>query len=210
MSARQSKKVILRGFAEHPLQIPREIFRHQAVLGPVPTLVWINLLALTEQRRPFALEEIAERMGLTLRQVKQALALLADFGWLNDQGLEIQLTVPEPSAAERETAAGGEGILNEEQASFEWLIGFCSARIQDPSPEEMRKLHYWMQDKGLSHEVIAVAVEEMFAQASQPSFRYLEGILRNWHGMGIRTYNDLLENPNVTQVLAALFLGGYG
>lgn len=203
MSLRRSKKVLLRGFKELPLQIPREILRQQAALGPVPTLVWITMMALTEQKSPFSLQDIAEQMGLTLREVNQALALLADFGWINDQGLEIHLTIPD-SVALQETAAAEEGILDEEQASFEWLVSYCSARIASPSPEEMRKLFFWMEDKGLSHEVIAVAIEEMSVQASNPGFRYLEGILRNWHGLGIRTYNDLLENPYLTQVLAPI------
>ena len=83
-------------------------------------------------------------------------------------------------------------------------MGYVSARGTVPTLDEKRKLLYWMQSKNLTHEVIAVAVEEMCASAAHPSFPYLEGILRNWHGVGIRTYNDLLENPYLAKVLGPI------
>ncbi len=129
---------------------------------------------------------------------------MADRGWINDEGLEIQLAVPFPVANKSEDAAVAENILDEEQASFEWLVSYWSARVADPSPEEMRRLFFWMESKELSHEVIAVAIEEMFVTASNPGFPYLEGILRNWHRVGIRTYGDLLANPHLTKVLTPL------
>jgi len=91
-----------------------------------------------------------------------------------------------------------------EPEAFEWLVSYYSARVAMASPEEMRKLLYWMEAKALSHEVIAVAIEEMIVSAAHPSFAYLEGILRNWHAVGIRTYNDLLENSHLTKVLGPI------
>ena len=209
MFSPKNKRVILAGWGPYPLQIPREIFEQQASLGPVAALVWINLVAFAQRRHSIEIEEVAEAMGLTQQEINQALALLADRGWLSDDGLEIQLAIPSPVQTKRETdlieegvlteqetAVAIEGVLDEEQASFEWLISHWSARVATPSQEEMRKLLYWMETRGLSHEVIAVAVEEMFATASNPGFPYLEGILRNWHSAGIRTYSDLLANPH--------------
>lgn len=198
MSDPNNENILLRNVEGMPIQVPQEILRCQAVLGPVPTLVWINLVAFAQLGLVLHLDALAEKTGLEKREISRALALLADRGWINDEGLEIQLALPEKT----ETAASSsEAILDAKQADFEWLVDYLSTRVATPSQEEMRKLLHWMERKDLSHEVIAVAIEEMCVAAIQPSFPYLEGILRNWHAFGIRTYNDLLENPHLTKVL---------
>ena len=200
MSGQQNRGVLLRGVPGLPIQVPLEILQSQARLGPIATLGWINLVAMVQVGKPLQIDDLAAQMGLVKRDVSQALALLADNGWINDEGLEIQLVIPtlEESAVSLETP------VNVESDAFEWLVSYWTARVAQPSPEEMRKLLFWMERKNLSHEVIAVAIEEMFVSATHPSFPYLEGILRNWHGIGVRTYNDLLENPHLTKVLAPI------
>ena len=200
MPGQRTRGVLLKGVEGMPVQVPREIMGCQARLGPAATLAWINLLALAQAGKPMHIDDLTEAMGLPKWEVSKALALLADQGWINDEGLEIQLVVPELP----EAAAALETPVEVEPEAFEWLVSYWSARVDAASPEEMRKLLYWMEVKGLSHEVIAVAVEEMLVSAAQPSFPYLEGILRNWHAAGIRTYNDLLENSHLTKVLGPI------
>lgn len=204
MTGQRSKGVLLRGVAGLPIQVPVEILQRQASLGPIATLVWINIVALSQVGKPLQIDDLAQKMGLAKREVSKALALLADEGWINDEGLEIQLEVPcrgESAASAEEVEVQPDTVDSE---AFEWLVSYWSARVAMASPDEMRKLLYWMQVKDVSHEVIAVAVEEMMVSAPHPSFAYLEGILRNWHGLGIRTYNDLLENPHLTKVLGPI------
>ena len=200
MPGQRTRGVLLKGVEGLPIQVPQAILHSQARLGPVATLVWINLLALAQLGRPLRIDDLTESLGLPKWEVSKALALLADEGWINDEGLEIQLAIPELA----EAAAAEEQAEPVEPEAFEWLVSYWSARVAPASPEEMRKLLYWMEVKALSHEVIAVAVEEMLIQAAQPSFPYLEGILRNWHAAGIRTYNDLLENSHLTKVLGPI------
>lgn len=204
MSGRKSKGVLLRGVEGLPIQVPAEILICQADLGPTATLVWINIVALSQFGRPLQINALAEQMGLEKRVVSQALASLADRGWINDEGLEIQLTVPDRDEQIEPTQAAALETALQDSDSFEWLVNYVCARVTVPTPEEKRKLLFWMQSKGLSHEVIAVAIEEMCASAAHQSFPYLEGILRNWHGLGIRTYNDLLEHPYLAKVLAPI------
>lgn len=204
VSAEKGQGLLIRGVEGMPIQIPSEIFKCQASLGPIPTLVWINMVALAQEQNPLKINDLAEQMGLETRKVSQALALLADRGWINDEGLEIQLCLPKIEEPKKIKMMPEESILDEEQASFEWLVSYSAARIGPPSPDEMRKLLHWMVKRGMSHEVIAVAIEEMAVQVQEPSFPYLEGILRNWHGFGIRSYNDLLENPHLTKVLGPI------
>lgn len=205
MSGRKSKGVLLRAVEGLPIQVPVEILKCQADLGPTATLVWINIVALSQMGRPMQINTLAEMMGLDKRTVSQALATLADRGWINDEGLEIQLTVPDSiESAEAAQAATLEAVSQREPDAYEWLVDYVCARVTMPTPDEKRKLWYWMQTKGVSHEVIAVAVEEMCASAAHQSFPYLEGILRNWHGLGVRTYNDLLEHPYLAKVLGPI------
>lgn len=206
MSDKRGKGVLLKNVEGMPIQVPLNILDQQADLGPVATLVWINIVALAQQGRPLQIHSLAEQMGLEKRMVSQALATLADGGWINDEGLEIQLTVPlsEEIPSTAEPLATREAAPSREPDAFEWLVDYISARVTVPTPDEKRKLLHWMQNKNLSHEVIAVAVEEMCASAAHESFAYLEGILRNWHGLGIRTYNDLLESPYLAKVLAPI------
>ncbi|HPT82871.1 MAG TPA: DnaD domain protein [Limnochordia bacterium] len=200
MPGQRTRGVLLKGVEGMPIQVPQEILDSQARLGPVATLVWINLLALAQLGKPMHIDNLSVSLGLPKWEVSKALALLADEGWINDEGLEIQLALPELM----ESAASLERPVEVEPEAFEWLVSYWSARVAPASPEEMRKLLYWMETKGLSHEVIAVAIEEMLIGAAQPSFPYLEGILRNWHAVGVRTYNDLLENSHLTKVLAPI------
>ena len=106
--------------------VPREILKCQAVLGPTVTLVWINLTALSQLGLPLQIHSLAEQMGLDKREVSQALALLADGGWINDEGLEIQLTL-----AQMEPAASLERVEGAERL-FTWLVEYLSARVNAP------------------------------------------------------------------------------
>ena len=166
MPGQRTRGVLLKGVEGMPVQVPREILGCQARLGPAATLAWINLLALAQAGKPMHIDDLTEAMGLPKWEVSKAPALLADQGWINDEGLEIQLVVPELP----EAAAALETPVEVEPEAFEWLVSYWSARVDAASPEEMRKLLYWMEVKGLSHEVIAVAVEEMLVSAAQPSF----------------------------------------
>jgi DnaD/phage-associated family protein len=199
MSTPKGTGVLLQGIEGLPVQVPQTIFQHQADLGPTAALLWINLLACAQTSRPVRIADLARDMGVDVGELEQAMVILASAGWINDEGLVIRLTVPEP--VQQGTLETAVAVLDEEQASFEWLVDYYAARVGNPSPEEMRKLLYWMERRQVSHEVIAVAIEEMCAGAARPSFPYLEGILRNWHAQGIRTYADLVERPTLARVL---------
>ncbi|HHT74064.1 MAG TPA: DnaD domain protein [Firmicutes bacterium] len=200
MSTHKGAGVLLQGLDNLPVQVPLAFFQSQASLGPTAALLWINLLVCAQTGRPVRIGELARFMGVEVSELEQAMVVLASHGWVHDEGLVIRLALPESSPGEgaAETAVA---VLDEEQASFEWLVNYYATRVANPSPEEMRKLLYWMERRQVSHEVIAVAIEEMRAGATRPSFAYLEGILRNWHNQGVRAYADLVERPTLAKVL---------
>lgn len=190
--------VMLKGLETLPIQIPRDILDAQNHLGVDATLLWINLLAIAQQGKPIQIGAMADYMGLAKQQVEKALVILADQGWINDEGLEIKLMVPQRLKLNNTKPPA---VLDESQASFEWLVTFWTNRVGTPSAAEMRKLLFWVEKKGLSEEVIAVAIEEMCASADSPSFSYLEGILRNWYNEGVRHYGDLVDRSHLAKVL---------
>lgn len=193
-----NKGILLKGVQALPLQIPGEILEAQTYLSSSAVLLWINLLAFAQQQRPITLDGVAQYMGVKKRAVEEALATLAERGWINDEDGEIILQVPTETAVTSEESAP---LLDEKQASFEWLINFWSHRLGSPGPDEMRKLGFWMEQKGLTCEVIAAGVEEMCAAVENPHLGYLEGILRNWYSEGVRSYSDLVERPYLARAL---------
>src|SRR5690554_6215773 len=125
MAGAKNKGVLLRGVKGLPIQVPGEILKCQADLGPTATLVWINLVAFSQLGQAFRINSLARQMGLPKREVSQALALLADRGWINDEGLEIRLTVQAEAESldpvQEEVAAAAEPLVNGESDAYEWL-----------------------------------------------------------------------------------------
>ncbi len=210
MTSNQNAGFMLTGIKNMPLQVPIEILAAQPELGVHAVLLWINLLLFVEKHQALSISFLAEAMGLEVSEVNRSLVKLADHGWINDEGYEIKLSVPSSQPASlpsipADTPApshSSEDVLDKNQQGFEWLITCWSNRVSPPSPEEMKKLMFWMEKKQMSHEVIAVAIEEMCAAIDNPHFAYVEGILRNWSNEGVHSYTQLLEKPYLTKVLA--------
>lgn len=207
MKNNEGSGFIVQGLKELPLQVPLEILNAQKVLGGNAVLVWINLLLFAHKQQPVNINMISDIMGIDFQEVNKALARLADAGWINDEGYEIKLCVPTDERVQavfdkkepRENKL--DSVLDPRQKGFEWLIDFCTNRVAPPTPEEMKKLLFWVEKKRVSPEVVAVAVEEMCVSIENPHFAYLEGVLRNWVNEGVFTYAQLLEKPHLTKVL---------
>ncbi len=204
MADEQGRGVILQGLKELPVQVPIEILDVQSTLGVNAVMLWINLLFNAQQQQALKVGSIGTLMGLESKEITKALVRLADHGWINDEGYEIKLCIPtERSQPEKKHHQTGlDDLLDQGQKGFEWLISFWSTRVAAPSPEEMKKLLFWMEKKQMSHEVIAAAIEEMCASIDHPHFSYLEGVLRNWANEGVFTYSQLVEKPYLSKVLA--------
>ncbi len=200
----------LKGLENNAVQVPQELLHNQKELGLEAVMLWIQLAAFAQRGEAVSTQALAECMGIPRARVETHLAALADRGWINDEGMEIRLSVPPVSPAETEldgpeedTPQAPPKMLDPGQAQFEWLVNFWSHRVGAADPDIMRKLLFWMEQKGMSHEVIAVAIEEMCTNAQRPTLAYLDGVLRNWYQEGIREYQDLTERPHLAKVLPA-------
>ena len=200
----------LKGLENNAVQVPRELLHNQAQLGMEAVLLWVNLAAFAQRGESVSMQGLADYMGMNRSHVETSLAALADRGWINDEGMEIRLSVPATSDAtetapiphdqQRQTPPK---MLDPGQAQFEWLVNFWSHRVGSADTDVMRKLLFWMEQKGMSHEVIAVAIEEMCTNAQRPTLAYLDGVMRNWYNEGIREYRDLTDRPHLAKVLPA-------
>ena len=149
-----------------------------------------------QQHQPVNAALISEAMNISEAEVSKALACLADHGWIVDDGSEVRLCIPDLTPVDPDVE-----LLDPLQKGFEWLINFWTNRVGVPTPEEMQRLMFWVEKQGLSHEVIAVAIEEMRSSIGNPHIGYLEGILRHWLMEGVTTYQQLLDKPYLAKVL---------
>lgn len=193
---------VVKGVGKLPLQIPIELLMAQQSLGITAVMVWINMAMFVQQNQPVNIDLISEAMGVDSQEVNKGLAKLADKGWINDEGYEIKLCIPQAEQIPAISPVVGEyQLLNKEQRGFEWLVNFWSNKVESPTPEEMKKLLFWVEKKGVSHEVVAVAIEEMCAMVDNPNFGYLEGVLRNWVNEGVYDYRQLIDKPYLAKIL---------
>ena len=196
MSDTLSDGIVIKGLEKLPLQIPVELLIAQKTLGITAVMVWINMAMFVQQNQPVNIALISEAMDISQTEVNKALTRLADYGWINDEGYEIKLCIPEIKQVEPELE-----LLDPQQKGFEWLINFWTNKVGPPGPEEMQRLLFWVETKHVSHEVVAVAIEEMCSAIDNPHMGYLEGILRHWTLECEYTYQQLLDKPYLAKVL---------
>jgi len=212
MSKQGSSGIPLKGVNTNPVQVPYELLQEQPRLGVQAAMLWIHLAGFAQRGEAVTVQSLAQAMGVERTVVENNLVALADNGWINDEGMEIRLCVPQDEGTGWDHAGAGASrrreqtmapptMLDAAQAQFEWLVNFWSSRVGDATQEVMQKLVFWLEEKELSHEVIAVAVEEMCENAERPTLSYLEGVLRNWYNEGVREYAHLTERPHLAKVL---------
>jgi len=192
----RSDDCMIKGLEKLPLQVPVELLIAQKALGITAVMVWINLALFEQQRQPVSATLLSEAMNISEAEVSRALACLADHGWIVDDGNVIKLCIPDLKPVEPDVE-----LLDPLQKGFEWLVNFWTNRVGVPTPDDMQRLMFWVEQKGMSHEVIAVAVEEMCHFIDNPHMGYLEGILRHWLMEGVTTYQQLLDKPYLAKVL---------
>ncbi|MFS8524909.1 MAG: DnaD domain protein, partial [Limnochordales bacterium] len=76
-------------------------------------------------------------------------------------------------------------------SGLEAVVAFYHQRIGLLGPSQFEKLRFWLEEMGMSPDVIALAIEETVQNAKTPRMNYLEAVLRNWYNDGVRTVADL-------------------
>lgn len=96
------------------------------------------------------------------------------------------------------------------QEALQAVVEFYHRRIGLLGPVQYEKLRFWVEEKQVSPDVVAAAIEETAATAENPRIQYVEGILRNWYNDGVRTLQDLISRSQSSRVLAGAAMPGHG
>lgn len=205
-----------------PLLVPRSLFTHyQATIGIEATLVWLNLYELADTDEPGGFAsvqgELAARMGIDAEVVEYAATVLEKTGLLERQEGRWTIRWPEQTSPRRKTkeppvqpwdppepqeqsfveSADGEPGWNTDEAALQAVVQFYHQRIGMLGPSQFERLRFWVEDQGMSSDVVALAIEETVQSAQTPRMNYVEGVLRNWYNDGIRTLADLQKSKRV-------------
>ena len=179
----------------------------------------VEVLAAAEALRAlelYALVESAGPHGLVVHEPLSAEAFQRRFGPLPEAPAPPRAAVgggpsrSEAALARAEAAAAGEGAgVPEEGAEPEGLprdvrgvLEWYHQRIGLISESQFERLCEWITRRGMTADVVALAIEETARSAQYASFSYLEGVLRNWYNQGVRTWQDLSRRRHLSAVLA--------
>ena len=110
-----------------------------------------------------------------------------------------------PGKAPGEAAADGpggpdgpDGLPRDVRGVLDWY----HQRIGLISESQFERLCEWIIRRGMTADVVALAIEETARSAQYASFSYLEGVLRNWYNQGVRTWQDLSRRRHLSSVLS--------
>lgn len=119
--------------------------------------------------------------------------------------LEGDAAVSQGSPAQAEVAAGGEPVLGggPMPTDVRGVVEWYQRRIGLMSDAQVQRLAEWVTERGMTTDVVALAIEQTARSAEYASFSYLEGVLRNWYNQGVRTWEDVLRRPHLSTVLNA-------
>lgn len=214
MRASSSKTTLVEGRqARHPIQVSRELLElYQPALGPIATIIWLNIRWLAELD---SAEDLMETLhfytGLTKEQIDAGCRTLVASGLLDilDDGThvvndplseaEFVRSFPEGLAAAKDESLDEslpEEIKNDD---LQAVLSIYHKKVGLLGPVQYEKLRSWVEEKGMSADVVALAIHEMARSAPTPRIQYLEGILRNWYNDGVRTMGDMIKRKKLTR-----------
>lgn len=77
-----------------------------------------------------------------------------------------------------------------------WKELAATAGLTAPNPTAVQSeyLHAWSTELGYGIDMISLAYEEMANHCTKLSFAYMNKVLRNWHGKGLKTPQDVEED----------------
>lgn len=108
------------------------------------------------------------------------------------------------AAAVAEVAASAEPAPELSQSmptDLRGVLEWYHQRIGLISDSQVERLYEWITLRGMTTDVVALAIEQTARSAEYASFSYLEGVLRNWYNQGVRTWADVLRRPHLASVL---------
>ncbi|NLK08552.1 MAG: DnaD domain protein [Firmicutes bacterium] len=151
-------------------------------------------------RLPLSEEQFSLRFASALKSESPQEAMeAADFTL--DDVVETVSAAPAANAVpnSEDNAPLNEDIFASPEADLEAVLDLYHKRIGLMGPKQRDILRYWVEESGMSAEVVAAAIDITARQAENPRVPYLVGVLRNWYNDGVRTYDDAVKKyPEIT------------
>lgn len=107
---------------------------------------------------------------------------------------EIAAGTQASTGSDRATTSSGDtgrSGWDSDDAGLKAVVAFYHQRIGMLGPTQFERLRFWLDEMGMSSDVVALAIEETVQNAKTPRMNYLEAVLRNWYNDGVRTVADL-------------------
>ncbi len=159
---------------------------------------------------PLSEEQFALRFARELR-AEPGYQAFGEVGLTLDTAVE---SVPLAAAALEETtappvvmAAGNmdatitlnKEVFSSPEADLQAVLDLYHKRIGLMGPKQRDILRFWVEESGMSAEVVAAAIDVTARKAENPRIPYLVGVLRNWFNDGVRTYAEAVKKyPEIT------------
>lgn len=84
-------------------------------------------------------------------------------------------------------------VFSSTEADMQAVLDLYHKRIGLMGPKQRDKLRFWVEESGMTAEVVAAAIDITARKAQNPRIQYLEGVLRNWYNDGVRTFDEALK-----------------
>lgn len=85
-------------------------------------------------------------------------------------------------------------ILHRCGSIWKELASMAGISAPNPTTVQSEYLRTWIYELGYNIDMIFLAYEEMANRCAKLSFAYMNKVLRNWHGKGLRTPQDVAED----------------
>jgi len=171
------------------------IENYQPVLGPLATMIWIDLLFLAKEGVNNWEEPLLALTGLSEAELQLQLEVLEAAELIV---LDVdELTIMEPklrqkTEPEAEVAALDQS-LDGEQKKKEAVFDYYHEKIGLMAAKDWALLNEWIEIRGMSPELVAKAIDVTSENAQFPSMKYLDGVLKNWFNAKIKELEDLQQ-----------------
>jgi DnaD/phage-associated family protein len=188
---------MLRFTGEKYLAVPALLIeKYQPVVGPLATIIWIDLYLLAKENVEDWKEPLKALTGFNEEDLQDQLELLKKANLIDEEGDSLLINEPMPFEVPIEEVAATDNnqSLDEKEKKMEAVYDYYHERIGMMGAKEFMLLNEWVEVRGMSPELVAKAIDITAENAQFPSMKYLDGVLKNWHNANIKRLQDL-EQP---------------
>lgn len=186
---------MIRFTGEKHLALPTLLIReYQPIIGPLATMIWIDLLFLLEEGVSDWQEPLLVLTNLSLEELEVQLELLKEVELISLSEQEIVIHSPKIREKEEEVAVTVDQSLDDLKKKIEAVYDYFHEKIGLMAAKDFALINEWIEIRGMAPELVAKAIEITSENAQFPSMKYLDGVLKNWYNANVKSLEEL-EQP---------------